>query len=128
MLLRSKRALRLPAAFGAGSALLAVMAGRLLRRVEVEGDSMRPTLLAGDRLLVVRRRRARPGALVVVADPRLRTRLLVKRVMTAHDGRLTVAGDNPASSTDSRVFGFVHEVHGRPVYRYHPRRRAGRIG
>ena len=89
---------------------------------------MWPTLLAGDRLLVVRRSRARPGALVVVADPRERSRLLVKRVTAADDGRVTVAGDNPASSTDSRVFGFVDEVHGRPVYRYHPRPRAGRIG
>ena len=112
----------------AASALAALAAWRLVRRVEVEGDSMRPTLLAGDRLLVVRRRRAGPGDLVVLADPRARTRLLVKRVVTAGEAGLTVAGDNPEMSTDSRVFGTVGSVLGRPVYRYHPPGRVGRVG
>ena len=112
----------------AASALAALAAWRLVRRVEVEGDSMRPTLLAGDRLLVVRRRRAGPGDLVVLADPRARTRLLVKRVVAAGEVGLTVAGDNPEMSTDSRVFGAVGSVLGRPVYRYHPPGRVGRVG
>jgi signal peptidase I len=88
MLLRSKRVLRLAAPpLAAASALAALAAWRLLRRVEVEGDSMRPTLLAGDRLLVLRRRRARPGHLVVLADPRQESRLLVKRVAAVEIGR-----------------------------------------
>lgn len=129
MLLRSRRSLRLPVrAVAAGSAVLVMAAWRLLRRVEVEGDSMWPTLLAGDRLLVVRRGVARPGALVVVADPRRPARLLVKRVATAGRGSFTVVGDNPSRSTDSRVFGPVRAVHGRPVYRYHPPHRVGRVG
>ena len=70
MLLRSKRALRVAARpLLAAGTLSAVVAWRLLRRLEVEGDSMRPTLLAGDRRLVVRGGRARAGDLVVVADP-----------------------------------------------------------
>ncbi len=129
MLLRSKRVLRLTARpHVAASALLALGAGRLVRRVEVEGDSMRPTLLAGDRLLVVRWRRAGPGDLVVLADPRARSRLLVKRVAEVGQAGLTVVGDNPAMSTDSRVFGAVGSILGRPVYRYHPPGRAGRVG
>ena len=53
---------------------------------------------------------------------------LVKRVVAAGEAGLTVAGDNPAMSTDSRVFGAVPSVLGRPVYRYHPPWRSGRVG
>ncbi len=97
------------------------------RRMEVEGDSMRPTLLPGDRLLVLRRRRARPGELVVVADPRRPDRLMVKRVAAADHRGWTVLGDNPPASTDSRAFGPLARVEGRPLYRYHPVHRAGRL-
>src|SRR5438874_12557495 len=41
-----------------------------LRRVEVHGDSMRPGLEPGDRLLVVGLGRPRPGDVVAVVDPR----------------------------------------------------------
>ena len=105
--------------------IVAAVASGLLRRVVVEGDSMRPTLLPGDRLLTVPHPRVRAGDLVVVADPRERRRLLVKRVATVSGRWLTVAGDNPVVSTDSRVFGPLHGVAGRPVYRYHPSHRAG---
>ena len=128
MLLRSKRVVRLAAWPLLASILSALVAWRFLLRVEVDGDSMRPTLLAGDRLLVLRRRGARPGQLVVVTDPRTPDRLLVKRVATAAAGKVTVVGDNPAGSTDSRVFGVVDRVLGRPVYRYRPRWRAGPVG
>lgn len=100
-------------------------AALVLRRVEVEGDSMVPSLLAGDRLLAVRVTSAPPGALVVVADPRLPVRKLVKRVAAADEQGLFVQGDNPRASTDSRAFGPVSSVWARVVYRYHPRSRAG---
>ena len=90
---------------------------------------MRPALDPGDHLLVVRRRSYRPGAVVALADPR-DGRLLVKRVaaVTA-DGRLVVAGDEPAASTDSRTFGPVPValVRGQAVHRYAPPGRAGRM-
>ncbi|HUR18744.1 MAG TPA: nickel-type superoxide dismutase maturation protease [Acidimicrobiales bacterium] len=95
-----------------------------LRRVEVRGDSMLPALRPGDRLLVVRTTRARPGQIVLVDDPRRRWCPLVKRVETVHAGMVVVTGDNTAASTDSRVFGPV-KVRSRAVYRYHP---AGRTG
>lgn len=100
---------------------------RLFRRMEVEGDSMRPTLLPGDRLLVLRTRRARVGGLVVVGDPRRPRRLMVKRVAEVDRRGVTVLGDNPAASTDSRFLGPLARVEGRPLYRYYPPGRAGRL-
>ncbi len=105
-------------------------------RVAVEGDSMRPTLQAGDWLLVdpgaFRDTPPAVGDLVLVPDPREPSRLLVKRVTEVHEeGReLFVRGDAPAVSTDSRTFGSVgtSEVEGRPWFRYWPPRRLGRIG
>ncbi len=98
----------------------------LVRRVEVHGDSMRPTLKPGERLLVVRTRRARPGHLVVVRDPRSPERRMVKRVAAVEGRRAHVAGDNAAASTDSAEFGAVPPV-ARVLYRYHPSGRAGRV-
>ncbi len=88
---------------------------------------MVPSLHPGDRLLAVRVTRARPGALVVVADPRQPLRRLVKRVVAADEQGLVVLGDNPHASTDSRAFGPVPSVWARVVYRYHPRARAGMV-
>jgi nickel-type superoxide dismutase maturation protease len=94
----------------------------VVRRVVVEGESMRPALRPGDRLLVLRLgRRLRVGDVIALRDPRLPERVLVKRVAEVRaDGGLVVLGDNPAASTDSRVFGPVprHLVLGRCVWRH----------
>ena len=55
---------------------------------------------------------------------------MVKRVHRVNDdGSVFVVGDNPHASTDSREFGSVARgaVVGRVIYRYAPRRRAGRL-
>ena len=98
-------------------------------RVEVRGDSMRPALEPGDRLMIVRTRRFRPGHLVALADPRVPGRLVVKRVSAASAAGVTVLGDNAGASTDSRQYGPVRlgSVRGRAVYRYWPERRRGRL-
>lgn len=96
-----------------------------VRRVEVEGDSMRPALAPGDRVLAVRRGPCRPGSLVVLRDPGGGTRMLVKRLAGSGPEGLVVLGDNPGWSTDSRAFGPVPSVWGRVIYRYSP---PGRIG
>ncbi|MHB1711537.1 MAG: nickel-type superoxide dismutase maturation protease, partial [Acidimicrobiales bacterium] len=82
-------------------------AAGLVRRVQVEGASMAPALLPGDRLLVVKWPRLKPGEVVVVRDPRHPARVLVKRVARVDQaGRtLEILGDAPGSSTDSRTFG-----------------------
>lgn len=102
---------------------------RPLRRVEVTGDSMLPALAPGDRLLVLRDRRARVGEVVAVADPREPARTLVKRVAARDGNAVTVLGDNSAASTDSRILGPVApaSIRGRAVYRYFPDSRRGRL-
>lgn len=75
---------------------------------------MAPTFRPGDRLLALRlagplrRVLVRPGAVVVATDPRLVGRVLVKRVSAVSpEGEVTLLGDDPDRSTDSRAFGPV---------------------
>ena len=98
---------------------------------------MTPTLLDGDRLVVLARpwgAPARPavGDIVAVPDPRRPDRVLVKRVASVDmpNGTLVVLGDSPDSSTDSRDFGAVPlgSVIGRVVHRYGPKGRSGPVG
>jgi len=115
---------------GVAAAVAAVaVAVRSVRRLEVHGPSMLPSLAPGERLVAVRWLRPRPGDLAVLADPREPSRLTVKRVVDVAGGRATVAGDNAAASADSRDYGPVprHHVWGRAVYRYHPPDQRGRL-
>jgi nickel-type superoxide dismutase maturation protease len=98
-------------------------------RVVVDGDSMRPALLPGDRLLVFPTRRLRRGDVVALRDPRDGSRTMVKRVALVDGDTVTLLGDNPDRSTDSRAFGPVNRerVRGRAVYRYWPVDRRGRL-
>jgi signal peptidase I len=91
---------------------------------------MAPTLLPGDRLLLLGRMSPRIGDIVALADPRGGERLLLKRVVSAAGDEVVVEGDNLAWSTDSRVFGPVdrRDIRGRAVYRYFPPGRAGLLG
>jgi nickel-type superoxide dismutase maturation protease len=76
--------------------------------VEVRGDSMVPTLWAGDRLLTLPSwlLRPHPGRIVVARDPRDPSRVLVKRVhRPVGRDHLDVRGDDPDASTDSRIYG-----------------------
>jgi nickel-type superoxide dismutase maturation protease len=96
---------------------------------------MVPTLEPGDWLLAdpdgYVSRPPGVGDLVLVPDPRVPERLLVKRVADVHAGgrELSLAGDAPEASTDSRTFGSVSAgaVEGRPWFRYWPLRRVGRL-
>jgi inner membrane protease subunit 1 len=90
---------------------------------------MRPALLPGDRVVTLGIGRIGPGDLVAVRDPRMPARVLVKRVASTDRAGVTVAGDNPGASTDSRHFGPVPRrlVLGRVVYRYAPAERVGRL-
>ena len=86
--------------------LLAVVVRRLIDVVVVRGRSMLPALRPGDRLIVVRARRApRIGDVVLALDPRDAGRELVKRVAAVGASGVTLHGDNPAFSTDGRAFG-----------------------
>ncbi|MEW6476122.1 MAG: nickel-type superoxide dismutase maturation protease [Actinomycetota bacterium] len=103
-------------------------------RLRVTGQSMVPTLLPGDHVLVVRgigpfRPAVRVGDLVALVDPRDGQRTMIKRVVGFEGGGVVVRGDNEAASTDSRHFGPVRPaaLRGRVVYRYHPESRRGRL-
>ncbi len=105
-----------------------------LGRLRVAGESMAPTLLPGDRVLVWRglgpfRPPTRVGDLVAVVDPREPARVMVKRVAGVVGTEVSVLGDNAAASTDSRHFGPVSAaaIHGRVIYRYLPEERRGRL-
>ncbi|HEV7862516.1 MAG TPA: nickel-type superoxide dismutase maturation protease [Acidimicrobiia bacterium] len=106
-----------------------------LGRLQVSGESMAPTLIPGDRVIVLRglgplRPAIRVGDLVAVIDPRPPGRMMIKRVSElARDG-VAVRGDNEAASTDSRHFGPVdpRNIRGRVIYRYFPEDRRGRPG
>ncbi|MEO7266882.1 MAG: S26 family signal peptidase [Candidatus Limnocylindria bacterium] len=110
--------------------LLVVLARRWLDVVEVRGRSMHPTLLPGDRLILVRQHGPpQRGSVVVARDPREPARELVKRVGLADERDVDLRGDNPDGSTDGRRFGRVpaSAVEWRVVGRYWPLRRAGRL-
>jgi len=73
----------------------------------VRGDSMRPGLRAGDRLLVRYRRTPRPGDVVVArfADGTL----AVKRAVERRGSGWWLLSDNPAEGVDSRHRGPVRD-------------------
>lgn len=103
---------------------------RWLDVVEVRGRSMAPSLLPGDRVLVLRTAGPpRLGDVVLAPDPRDPRRELVKRVASVDRFGVTLRGDNPAFSTDARAFGSIPaaSVRWRAILRYWPRRRCGRI-
>ena len=120
--------------------ILGVAAGITISRkwldvVEVRGDSMAPSLLPGDRLLVesrsYERRSPRPGEVVLAADPRDPERELIKRVAGVDEAASAaeLRGDAPDASTDSREFGAVplSTIRWRAAFRYWPPERVGRL-
>jgi nickel-type superoxide dismutase maturation protease len=99
-----------------------------VRTFVVADTSMQPALRPGDRLLVGRWGRPRPGDIVVLRDPNAKSQFLVKRVTRRTPHGLEVRGDNPNVSRDSRDFGPVAAslIVGTVVYRYLPAERRGR--
>ncbi len=79
----------------------------------VRGDSMRPTLRPGDRLLVSYRRAARVGDVVVARLPG--GVLATKRAAARRTTELGAPGwwllsDNPQLGSDSRQYGAIAEA------------------
>jgi len=120
------------AAWDPARATFRLVARSWTSRVAIAGRSMEPALDDGDWVLVdpdaYRSRPPRPGDLILAPDPRQPERALIKRVAEVdRAGRLTILGDAPDASTDSRAFGTIAaaDVHGRPWFRYWPPRRLG---
>ncbi len=105
--------------------LYALVAFACARRVRIDGRSMSPALLPGERVLFDRlafaRHRPRTGDVVLVQHPDRPGQRLVKRITAlpgdAARGRTLerceywVEGDNTVASTDSRAFGPVSRRH-----------------
>ena len=124
------------ALLGAAAGIAAgAAATRWLDVVEVQGGSMAPALLPGDRIVVESRsyqsRAPRPGEVVLAADPRESERELIKRVAAVDEegAAADLRGDAPDESTDSRAFGAVplSDIRWRAAFRYWPPERAGRL-
>lgn len=101
---------------------------RGLGRVVVEGDSMLPTLRAGDRCLVRWGAAARVGDVVVARRPDRPDLLVVKRLTAREADGAWLEGDNRDGSHDSWVFGAVDEVGLLGVVRWRYRPRPSRVG
>jgi nickel-type superoxide dismutase maturation protease len=94
----------------------------------VHDESMLPSLRPGDRLLVdpraYRHRLPRAGEIIVVKDPEVPDRWLVKRVADVNpaDSSIDVRGDATETARDSRRFGRVpaSSVVGRAFRLYFP--------
>jgi signal peptidase I len=109
----------------------------LARPWTVHGQSMEPTLSAGDRVIVDlwthRHRSPRLGEIVLIEGTDPGSPTMVKRVAAPPgglpgDGRtLWVLGDNPRASADSRQIGAIplERVVGRVALIYWPPVRAG---
>tara|TARA_B100001121_G_scaffold101119_1_gene89717 strand:- start:1050 stop:1379 length:330 start_codon:yes stop_codon:yes gene_type:complete len=78
---------------------------------QVEGDSMLPSLLPQQRLIVKPLPQAasapEDGSVVVCRHPDDAALVITKRVWRSQGQLLDLRGDNPLASTDSRHFGRV---------------------
>jgi len=81
-------------------------------KYKVIGDSMSPTLLSRQTVLVNRLgyffNKPKIGDIVAVHDPRDR-KVLIKRIKKIEQSGLFVEGDNKLHSTDSRDFGMIEQ-------------------
>ncbi len=92
----------------------------LLQGFEVDGDSMYPSLKNGDRVLIDERSTLGVGDVVVALHPFKTSVKIVKRVSSIEpNGKISLIGDNPLESSDSRSFGSIKrtEVIGKVVFR-----------
>jgi nickel-type superoxide dismutase maturation protease len=117
---------------GASQTPKATVAERSLGRwrwvhILVSGPSMVPTLKHGDHILVRRRSRVRPGAVVIAAFPPRPDLLVVKRAVRELPAGWWLASDNEAVADDSRRYGPA-AVYGRVVARCWPPRRMAILG
>jgi nickel-type superoxide dismutase maturation protease len=79
-----------------------------LYALKVTGNSMSPTINDRDIVLYKRTNIVGIGDIILVSHPYVQSVKIVKRIVTIEsDGRLTLSGDNPVESTDSRAFGTV---------------------
>jgi nickel-type superoxide dismutase maturation protease len=92
---------------------------------KVEGESMLPDFRPGDFIILNRWacafRKPRAQEVIVLRDPRRRSRLLLKRITAVLEKEVYVQGAHLKASVDSRTFGYVlkKDILGRPLVIFH---------
>ena len=81
------------------------------QHLRVVGNSMEKTLLEGD-LIIYKKTNPKNhdleiNDLVVLYHPKIKNKLIVKRVFQIHQNKVDLRGDNSLSSTDSRTWGLI---------------------
>lgn len=81
-------------------------------RVQVTGESMLPTLLPGDIVLVDAKaykiKRPSVGDIVLARHPYQKISIIKRVVDVTSEGRLILHSDNPKQGSDSRQFGTIN--------------------
>ncbi len=81
------------------------------QHLRVVGNSMERTLKEGD-LITYKKLNQKNidleiGDIVVVSHPRIKNKLIIKRIHKIYQNKFDLRGDNFFSSTDSREFGLI---------------------
>ena len=81
------------------------------QHLRVVGDSMEDTISEGD---LITYKKINPknfelevGDIVVASHPKIKSKLIIKRIYQIHQNKFDLRGDNSLSSTDSREWGFI---------------------
>jgi len=81
------------------------------QHLRVVGDSMEDTISEGD---LITYKKINPknfelevGDIVVASHPKIKSKLIIKRIYQIHQNKFDLRGDNSLSSTDSREWGLI---------------------
>ena len=81
------------------------------QHLRVVGNSMETTLLEGYLITYKRINPQNPqlkiGDIVVANHPKIKSKLIIKRIYRIHQNKFDLRGDNILSSTDSREWGLI---------------------
>ena len=81
------------------------------QHLRVVGDSMKGTLKEGD-LITYKKLNSKSndleiGDIVVASHPKIKSKLIIKRIHRIYNNKFDLRGDNSFQSTDSREFGLI---------------------
>ena len=81
------------------------------QHLRVVGNSMEETISEGD---LITYKKINPknlelevGDIVVASHPKIKNKLIIKRIYQIHQNKFDLRGDNSLSSTDSREWGLI---------------------
>ena len=78
------------------------------QHLRVVGNSMEGTISEGDLVIFkTRNLNLEIGDIVVAFHPKIKSKLIIKRIYKIYQNKFDLRGDNPLSSTDSREWGLI---------------------